>query len=131
MGADGHQITLDFVGPTLAAALARAVEEFGEAFADVHPSLVSHRHAVALEAATPSGLLLCVLEECLRQGREGQVAVALDAEVVDGRQLRGTIDTVSADEPHVDATLPHVLSWHEVTLEPDENGGWRARVIAR
>jgi hypothetical protein len=132
MGADGNHIALDFDGPTLAAALGHAVEGFAEAVADIHPSLVADVHVVELVGATPAALLLAVLEECLRRGREGQVAVGLDGEVMENGVLRGIVATVPADDPHVAATLPHVLSWHEVSLEPDGvGGGWRGRVVAR
>lgn len=128
----GHGLAFDFDGPSLAATLSRAVEVFAESVADVHPSLVAAHHRVELAGATPSALLLAVLEECLRRGREGEVAVGLDASVVDGGVLRGTVATVPADDPHVAATLPSVLSWHEVSLEPDgTDGAWRGRVVAR
>jgi hypothetical protein len=131
VGDVGQHLAFDFEGPTLAASLGRAVEVFAESVADVHPSMVAETHDVELAGATPSALLLAVLEECLRRGREGEVAVGLDATVDDG-VLQGVVATVPAGDPHVAATLPHVLSWHEVTLEPDGPGGaWRGRVVAR
>lgn len=132
MGAVGHHIALEFDGPSLAAALAHAVEVFADAVADIHPSLVAEIHRVELFGATPAALLLAVLEECLRRGREGQVAVGLDGDVTEEGVLRGVVATVPVDDPHVAATLPRVLSWHEVSLEPNgEDGGWRGRVVAR
>jgi hypothetical protein len=132
MGAVGHHIALDFDGPTLAAALGRAVEAFAEAVADVHPSLVTEVHAVELAGVTPAALLMSVLEECLRRGREGQVAVALDGEVAADGVLRGVVATVEVADPHVAATLPTVVSWHEVSLEHGgQGGGWRGRIVAR
>jgi hypothetical protein len=59
------------------------------------------------------------------------VAVGLEATVADG-VLSGVVATVPAGDPHVSATLPHVLSWHEVSLEPaGPDGAWRGRVVAR
>lgn len=131
MGTVGHHLAFDFDGPSLAASLGRAVEGFAEAVADVHPSLVASHHRVELTGATPAALLLAVLEECLRRGREGELAVGLDATVADG-VLRGSVATVPAADPHVSAALPHVVSWHEVSLEPTgSNGAWRGRVVAR
>ena len=131
MGDGCHHLAFDFDGPTLAASLGRAVEVFAESVADVHPSLVADTHAVELAGATPAALLLAVLEECLRRGREGEVAVTLDATVDDG-VLQGVVATVPAADPHVAAALPHVLSWHEVSLEPaGPDGAWRGRVVAR
>ena len=132
MGEGVHQhLSFEFEGPTLAATLGRAVEVFAESVADVHPSLVAAAtHDVELAGATPSALLLAVLEECLRRGREGEVAVTLDATVADG-VLHGVVGTVPVADPHVEAALPHVVSWHEVCLEPDgERGAWRGRVCA-
>ena len=131
VGAVGQQLAYDFEGPTLAASLGRAVEGYAESVADVHPSLTPDRHDIELTGATPSALLLAVLEECLRRGREGLVAVALEGTVVDDGVLRAVVSTVPAHDPHVAAALPHVLSWHEVSLEPDDVGGWRGRVVAR
>jgi len=131
VGDVGHHLAFEFDGPTLAACLGRAVEVFAESVADIHPSLVADTHEVELAGTTPSALLLAVLEECLRRGREGEVAVGLDAIVADG-VLSGVVATVPAGDPHVTATLPHVLSWHEVCLEPaGDNGHWRGRVVAR
>lgn len=128
-GANQH-LSFEFEGPTLAATLGRAVEVFAESVADVHPSLVAATHDVHLAGSTPSALLLAVLEECLRRGREGEVAVTLDATVDDG-VLHGVVGTVPVADPHVEAALPHVVSWHEVCLEPvDERGAWRGRVCA-
>jgi hypothetical protein len=132
MGGVGQHIALDFAGPTLASALGRAVEVFAEAVADVHPSLATEVHRVELAGVTPAALLLSVLEECMRRGREGQVAVALDGEVADDGVLRGVVSTVPVADPRVAAALPHVVSWHEVSLEPDgQDGGWRGRIVAR
>lgn len=131
MGTVGHHLAFEFSGPTLAATLGRAVEGFAESVAEVHPSLVTARHDLEVTGATPSALLLAVLEECLRRGREGEVVVGLDAASVDEGVLRGVVTTVPATDPHVAATLPHVLSWHEVSLEPDGGEGWRGRVVAR
>lgn len=131
MGAGG-QLAFEFGGPTLAASLDRAVECFAECVADVHPSLATARAAVEVTGATPSALLLAVLEECLRRGREGEVVLALERTEVHGGLLRADVVTVPADDPHVDAALPHVVSWHEVCLEPDGEGtGWHGRVVAR
>lgn len=131
MGTDGQHLAFEFSGPTLAATLGRAVEGFAESVAEVHPSHVTARHDLEVTGATPSALLLAVLEECLRRGREGQVVVGLDAASVDEGVLRGVVTTVPAGDPHVAATLPHVVSWHEVSLEPDGGEGWRGRVVAR
>jgi hypothetical protein len=131
VGGVGHHLAFEFHGPTLAATLGRAVEVYAESVADVHPSLVASSHPVELAGATPPALLLAVLEECLRCGRDGDVAVGLDATLADGI-LRGSLSTVPAHDPHVAAALPHVVSWHEVSLEPTGNGdGWRGRVVAR
>jgi len=131
VGGVEHHLAFEFDGPTLAASLGRAVEVFAESVADVHPSLVAEAHEIELAGATPAAMLLAVLEECLRRGREGELAVGLEVTVADG-VLRGVVGTVRADDPHVGASLPHVLSWHEVSLEPDgSNGGWRGRVVAR
>ena len=91
------------------------------------PSATASRPA----AATPSALLLAVLEECLRCRREGRYAVSLsDAVIVDDLFSAG-IDTVPADDPHVHAALPPVISWHEVALESAPGGSWTGRIVAR
>jgi hypothetical protein len=130
MGAVGHHLALEFDGADLAAALAHAVEAWSEAVADVHPSLVADHHAVELTGSTPSALLLAVLEECLRRGREGQVAVGLQVEVGADGCVRGEVATVPAGDAHVTEPLPHVLSWHEVSLER-HGDAWQGRVSAR
>jgi hypothetical protein len=40
------------------------------------------------------------------------------------------VRTVPCDDPHVQATLHPVVSWHEVSLDPTADG-WRGRVVAR
>ena len=129
--ADGHAVAVEFSGPTLEATLTRAVEGFADAFADIHPSMATERHAVELHAPTRSGLLLAVLEECLRCRREGRFAVGLSDPQVLGDVLVAGIDTVPADDPHVQPLLAPVISWHEVTLEPGASGTWSGRIIAR
>lgn len=128
---DGHAIAVEFSGPTLEATLARAVEGFAESFVDIHPSLVAGHHRFEVVAPTPSGLLLAVLEECLRSRHDGTVAVGLSDLVIEGDTLRAAMDTVQADQPHVRSDLAPVISWHEVTLEPCPRGGWSGRIVAR
>jgi SHS2 domain-containing protein len=123
-------IAFEFQGPTLEDSLARAVDGFAAVFADVHPSLATSDHSVEVCGATPAALLLGVLEECLRRGREGEVAVSLLPGSLVGDVLPATVRTVPCDDPHVIATLPPVMSWHEVSLDPDADG-WHGRVVAR
>ncbi|MBA2281846.1 MAG: archease [Acidimicrobiia bacterium] len=127
---DGHPIAFEFHGPTLEASLAGAVEGFADAVADVHPSLVAQEHPVELVGTTPAALLLAVLEECLRRGREGEVAIALVPGRLRGEVLPAVVRTVPCDDPHVEARLHPVVSWHEVSLDPVVDG-WRGRVVAR
>jgi hypothetical protein len=131
--ATGHGFAFELEAPSLEACLARAVEAFAESVADVHPCAATEAHAVELIGATPSALLLGVLEECLRCGREGEVAVGLlGGEVVDG-VLRGVVETVAAaGGSGTRGAFPHVLSWHEVSMDDDPaSGTWRGRVVAR
>ena len=128
---DGAAIAVEFSGPTLEATLARAVEGFAESFVDIHPSVVAGQHVFDVTSPTPSGLLLAVLEECLRSRRDGTVAVGLSDLVIDGDSLHAAMDTVQADLPHVHSELGPVISWHEVTLEPGPDGGWWGRIVAR
>ncbi|MBA2496498.1 MAG: archease [Acidimicrobiia bacterium] len=128
----GPRLALDLVGPSLAACLERAVEGFAEAFTDVHPSLQPTRRAIALAASTPAGLLLAVLEECLRCGADGEVAVGLaGARIDETGTLRAEVQVVPADDAHVNGVVPPLLSWHEVSLAPQADGGWVGRVAAR
>ena len=126
-----HAIAVEFSGPTLEATLARAVEGFAESFVDIHPSVVASHHRFEVSSPTPSGLLLAVLEECLRSRHDGTVAVGLSDLVIDGQSLRAAMDTVQADHPHVRSELAPVISWHEVSLEPRAGGGWTGRIVAR
>jgi hypothetical protein len=130
--ATGHGFAFELEAPSLEACLARAVEAFAESVVDVHPCVVTEGHTVELAGATPSALLLGVLEECLRCAREGEVAVGLlGDEVVDG-VLRGVVETVAAGGSGTRGSLPHVLSWHEVSMDDDPaSGTWRGRVVAR
>jgi len=112
--------------------LARAVEGFAEAFTDVHPSLQPTRRTIALAAPTPAGLLLAVLEECLRCGSDGEVAVGLaGARIDENGTLRAEVQVVPADDPHVNGVVPPLLSWHEVSLAAHADGEWVGRVAAR
>ena len=127
----GHAIAVEFSGPTLEATLTRAVEGFAESHVDLHPSVVVGHHHIDVTAATPSALLLGVLEACLRSRHEGCVAVGLSDPVLDGDHLVAELATVQADHPHVRSDLAPVISWHEVTLEPGPDGGWSGRIVAR
>lgn len=128
---DGHAIAVEFSGPTLASSIARAVEGFAESLVDIHPSVTVQHRPFSVSAPTPSGLLLAVLEECLRSRRDGSVAVGLSDLVVEGDRLAAELDTVEADHPHVHSELAPVISWHEVSLEPGPHGGWTGRIVAR
>lgn len=129
--ADGNAWAVEFTGPSLEASLTRAVEGFADALGDIHPSMVAERHRIELQASTPSALLLAVLEECLRCRREGRYPVGLaDAEIVE-EVLRAGVDTVVADDAHMQPLLPPVISWHEVMLEQGPNGDWSGRIVAR
>ena len=130
--ATGAGFAFELEAPSLAAGLARAVEAFAECVADVHPSVVARSRQIKIEGATPSALLLGVLEECLRCTREGEVAVALrGAEVFEGG-LRGVMDSVPATGAGLRGAMPHVVSWHEVGIDNDPaSGTWRGRVVAR
>jgi SHS2 domain-containing protein len=130
--ATGHGFAFELEAPSLEACLARAVEAFAESVADVHPSRTTESHPIEIAGATPSALLLGVLEECLRCAREGDVAVGLrGGEVADG-VLRGVVETVAAGGSGSRGTVPHVLSWHEVGIDDDPaSGTWRGRVVAR
>jgi len=123
-------LTFDLAGPSVEACLAGAVEDFAEAFAEVHPSVSGSTHWIELHASTPPALLLAVLEECLRRGREGEVVVDLQPRW-DGDRLVATIEVVAAADAHVRASAPHVVSWHEVSLAEDPGGGWSGRVEVR
>ena len=130
--ATGHGFAFELEAPSLAACLARAVEALAESFADVHPSLATRSHPVEIAGATPSALLLGVLEECLRWAREGEVAVSFRGGVLTDGVLRGVLETVDARESGLHGAVPHVLSWHEVSIDDDPaSGTWRGRVIAR
>jgi hypothetical protein len=129
--AAGHSLAVEFSGPTLAASLTRAVEGFADALGDIHPSMATERHRIEVQAPTPSALLLGVLEECLRSRREGRFAVGLAEAEVLGDVLQAGLDTVPADDPHVQAALPPVISWHEVALEAGPGGDWSGRIVAR
>jgi SHS2 domain-containing protein len=126
-----HALAVEFSGPTLEASLTRAVEGFADALGDIHPSMATERHPFEARAATPSALLLAVLEECLRCRREGRFAVGLANPVVVDDVLTAGVDTVAADDPHVQPSLPPVISWHEVLLEPGPGGVWSGRIVAR
>jgi hypothetical protein len=129
--ADRHALAVEFSGPTLEATLTRAVEGFADALGDIHPSMVADRHDIEVRASTPSALLLAVLEECLRCRKEGRFAVGLADPVIVDDLLRAGIDTVPVDDPHVQSSLPPVISWHEVSLDAGPGGDWSGRIIAR
>lgn len=128
----GPRLALDLAGPSIEVCLARAVEGFAETFTDVHPSLQPTRRTIALVAPTPAGLLLAVLEECLRRGTDGEVAVGLTGARIDETgALRAEIQVVPADDAHVNGIVPPLLSWHEVSLDAQADGSWAGRVAAR
>lgn len=130
-GSEGHAVAVEFHAPSLEAGLARAVEGFADALGEVHPSAATDQHRFAAEASTPSGLLLAVLEECLRCRREGRFALTLTDPEVAGDELRATLHTVPADAHRGHHPLGAVVSWHEVTLEPGADGAWSGRIVAR
>jgi hypothetical protein len=130
-GTAGHAVAIEFSAPTLEAGLARAVEGFADALGEIHPSMATERHGFEARAATPSALLLAVLEECLRCRLEGRYAVGLTDAVIVDDLLSAGIDTVAADDPRVHTAVPPVISWHEVSLEPAAGGAWTGRIVAR
>lgn len=128
---EGHTVTVELRAPSIEAGLARAVEGFADALGEVHPSATTEQHRVEVTGATPSALLLAVLEECLRTRRDGRLAVTLTDAALDGDELEATVHTVELGPHNGRATLGSVISWHEVTLEPGTDGDWSGRIVAR
>lgn len=128
---EGHTVTVELRAPSIEAGLARAVEGFADALGEVHPSAATEQHRFTVTSPTPSGLLLAVLEECLRCRRDGQLAVTLTDAELDGDELQATVHTVEHGAHRGRATLGSVISWHEVALEPGADGDWSGRIVAR
>lgn len=123
----GDGLTLEVHGPTVESCLARAVEGFIAAFSDVHPSLIGSNHEVEVAGNSADALLLGALEEALRLGRSGQLAVAATAaRIIDGRAILH-LEAVPADVARASG-IPALLSWEEVRLERDD-GLWRGRIV--
>lgn len=129
---NGTALALEVTGPTIESCLARAVEGFAGAFADVHPSLLGRRHRLELRAGSPAGLLRALLEEAIRLGARGELALALtEAAVDEDGGMRGAVEAVPMSEARVYGTAPAVRSWHDLTLERCRAGtGWIGRVVA-
>jgi hypothetical protein len=128
---NGTALALEVTGPTIESCLARAVEGFAGAFADVHPSLLGRRHRLELRAGSPAELLRALLEEAIRLGAGGELALALTEASVDGDGMRGEVEAVPMDEARVYGTAPAVRSWHDLTLERCRaSTGWIGRVVA-
>jgi hypothetical protein len=132
---NGGGVAFEFTGPTIEVCLARAVEGFADAVAAVHPSMVVQHRPIEVRGSTPAGLVLAVLEECLRRAQLGEIAVALGPIELDGEVVRSSLDVVPAASAGVETSLPRLVCWHEVSLDPDvatgAPGGWHGRVVAR
>ena len=128
---EGHTLAVDLHAPSFEAALARAVEGFADALGEVHPSVTMEQHQLATSGSSPSAQLLAVLEECLRCRRDGRLAVTLSDVEQDGDELFAVIHSVPVSAEHQHAQLGAVVSWHEVTLEPADDGAWSGRIVAR
>jgi SHS2 domain-containing protein len=125
---NGADLALEVRGPTVESCLARAVEGFVATFADVHPSVVGRGHRFSVGDSAPSAVLLAVLEEIVRLGHEGDLAVAAAASDGDGR-THITFETVPVAAARLADAVPAVLAWHAVRLEPDGDA-WVGRVVA-
>jgi hypothetical protein len=125
---NGTGLVLEVRGPTVGSCLARAVEGFSATFADVHPSVVGGDHCIRIDDASPSELLLAVLEEALRLGRQGRLAVTAAARDGDGR-TDIVFETVPFAAARLAGELPPALAWHDVRLEPDGDV-WLGRAVA-
>lgn len=125
----GEALAFEVEGPTMESCLARAVEGFSSLCADVHPSVVPEVRAVTLTMQSPPALLRAVLEELLRLAICGELAVG----VRDTRQtqegLEVDLEAVPLSAARPPASVPPVLSWHDLALGEVE-GRWVGRVVA-
>ena len=124
---DGDGLALEVLGPTVASCLARAVEGFVAAFADVHPSVVGADHEIALAGDGAGALLRGAIEEALRLGRAGHLPVTAIAEVFDDGHAVLHLEAIPVGLARM-CVLPPLLSWQEVSLERDD-GHWRGRIL--
>jgi hypothetical protein len=123
---EGGRLALEVNGPTIASCLARAVEGFTAAFAEVHPAVVGRSHHVELDGDSPAALLQGTLEETVRLGQSGEVAVMLTEADVDGDHARLCFEAVPVRAArHV--TPVDVHNW-QVRLDRVD-GAWSGRVI--
>lgn len=128
---NGDGLALEVTGPTMESCLARAVEGFASAFADVHPSVLGRSHRVEVAASSPTGLLRGLLEASMRLGSQGELAIGLCNAELDEVCLRADLEAVPLSTARVVSAVPAMVCWHDISLERcDDNAGWVGRVVA-
>jgi Archease protein family (MTH1598/TM1083) len=126
----GEPLALEISGPSVEACLARAVEGFTAAFADVHPCIVPTGRPLAIDASDPSAMLRALLDAAIGLTAGGELAVSVCDLEVRGRRLTGSFDAVPATWAALTTTLPLAVSWSDLSLACHD-GQWIGRVVAR
>jgi hypothetical protein len=116
-------------GPSVEACLARAVEGFTAAFADVHPSVVPALRPVEVRGASPPALLREVLGASLRLVAAGKLALGLAEPVLRRGRLSGWFDTVPLSAANGTLVMPSRVCWQRIGLD-QVDGHWVGRIVA-
>lgn len=124
--AAGETLAIEVDGPTMADCLARTVEGLASCFADVHPSVATHRRSLNVRSAPDDApqLLRAVLDGVLALLDDGQLAIGLDAT---GDHL--VVEVVPLTAVQLVTPVTAKLDWHDVALVATEHG-WRGRAVA-
>lgn len=125
----GSDLGIEVSGPDVVACLAAAVEGLAAAVADVGADAPRRRVPVAVTEHEPADLLVGVLEEVIvLLDTDGVLATHLVDARVDAPGLRGVLEVVALDDVRVRGPAPKAVTWHEVSLEPADDG-WQGAVM--
>jgi hypothetical protein len=126
----GGKVAVEVSGSTFARCLARAVEGFMGAFADVHPAVQGRPTPVHLAAGDPGAQLHALLAAAVDLSTDdGIVAFVHDVTGTAGGELDVTVEVVPRSCGVLAPPAPWLVTFHDVRLV-EQRGRWRGCVVA-
>lgn len=126
----GGKLAVEVSGSTFPRCLARAVEGFMGAFADVHPAVQGRAVPVHLAAAAPGEQLQALLAAAVDLSTDdGVVAFVHRIDGEAGGDLDVTMEVVPRSRGVLAPPAPWAITFHDVRLA-ERKGRWRGCVVA-
>jgi hypothetical protein len=126
----GGKLAVEVSGSSFARCIARAVEAFMGAFADVHPAVQGRALPVHVAAGEPGAQLQALLASAIELGGDdGVVAFVHDVTGDAGDDLELIVEVVPRSCGVLAPPAPWGVTFHDVRLR-EQRGRWKGCVVA-